>query len=199
VPDIHAHAEHIANTLATGSSAPIRTSTPLTGDRRRNVAPAASRGGRRPRKQAPSTAPQIRRCRDCGKGLPDTARKLCATCWPIRRAKQVRNRAANGVAALAAARANGTDPTNTPEARIKRQRSLVGERAARDAWDRGHPEARADHEHYRHTIAPGLRNVPLRQISQATGVSISAASRIRNGTLTPHLRHWDALEHLAEN
>jgi hypothetical protein len=40
--------------------------------------------------------------------------------------------------------------------------------------------------------------VPLARIQQATGLCVTAYSRIRSGSLKPHLRHWAALAGLAE-
>jgi len=100
--------------------------------------------------------------------------------------------------ALGVQRATGKDPTNTPEARAKRRESLIAERAARDSWERENPGVVSDTEDYVQRVAPPLRAVPLGRIAQATGLSISAVSRIRGGTLTPHPRHWDARQKLAE-
>ena len=38
-----------------------------------------------------------------------------------------------------------------------------------------------------------LLEAPLSAIRAATGLSTSAASKIRNGYLIPHRRHWPAL------
>jgi CRISPR-associated endonuclease Cas1 len=200
IRDIHTHAELIANALANGSAAPIRTSTPLTGDRRRNAmqTPKPTPSGRRPRKQAPAASSQTRRCRDCGIELPDTARKLCPACWPISRAKQARARAANGAAALAAARAEGQDPSNTPEARAKRHVALISDRAARAAWERENPNVTPDYANYHNHIGARLSEIALVRITDAIGVSISAASKMRAGKLTPHPRHWETLRSLVE-
>jgi CRISPR-associated endonuclease Cas1 len=197
--DVHAVAERVANTLAHNASAPIRLSTPLTGANRRAAGPTLSRVERRPRKQAPKAAPSARRCRDCGAELAETARKLCPACWPVSRARQAQERAAAGTAALAAQRAQGHDPTNTAPAAAKRHESLISERAQRAEWESQNPNASRDPARYLADVAARLPSAPLSQIVKATGVSISAASRIRNGALMPHPRHWDALRRLADS
>jgi hypothetical protein len=154
---------------------------------------------RRPRKQAPKAAPSARRCRDCGAELAETARKLCPACWPVSRARQAQERAAAGTAALAAQRAQGHDPTNTAPAAAKRHESLISERAQRAEWESQNPNASRDPARYLADVAARLPSAPLSQIVKATGVSISAASRIRNGALMPHPRHWDALRRLADS
>jgi hypothetical protein len=197
IRDIHTVAEYLANTLAHDAPAPIRLSTPLTGANRRAAITRPPDSGRRPRKQAPKAVPAARRCRDCGAELSGTAHVLCVACWPVSRARQARERAAAGTPSIAARRAQGHDMTNTPGARAKRHESLVADRAARDTWDEAHRDIPQDRGRYRSQIASHLRAVPLSQITEATGVSLSAASRIRAGALMPHPRHWDALERLA--
>ncbi len=46
-------------------------------------------------------------------------------------------------------------------------------------------------------IQPRLPQLPLSALAAATGLSLSACSRIRSGKLVPHQRHWDALSQLA--
>lgn len=191
VPCVAMVAEDVAHMLARDSAAPIPLRTPLTGSNHR----AANRksSGRRARKQPASAARMPRTCRDCGSPLESTSRELCATCWPVARATLAAGRARRGAAAIAAARAKGQDPTNTPDAKAKRHASLVVERAARDAWDNANPEADRDPELSQGPSFPDLARVPLSAISHATGLSLSAASRIRRGQLRPHPRHWAAL------
>jgi hypothetical protein len=42
-------------------------------------------------------------------------------------------------------------------------------------------------------ILPIIQNVPLRQLTQATGLSLRYVSLIRRGERVPHPRHWQAL------
>jgi hypothetical protein len=46
-------------------------------------------------------------------------------------------------------------------------------------------------------IRETLAGIPLKRISQALGVSMTAASKIRSGQLVPDVRHWESLSELA--
>lgn len=191
LPDIGRVAEYVAHSLARDAAAPIPLRTPLTGANHK--AANVKTSGRRARKQAPGPPPAARTCRDCGALVPGSSRELCERCWPVSRAVQAEARARSGAASIARQRAEGHDPTNTVAARVRRQKSLVAERAARDAWDRAHPDNERDPKLYWRDVQPPLQDVPLSDIVRVTGVSISAASRIRSDSLLPHARHWDAL------
>jgi hypothetical protein len=45
----------------------------------------------------------------------------------------------------------------------------------------------------RQTIGSHSRAFSLKEIGKATGLSLAACSRIREGAKVPHPRHWDAL------
>jgi len=47
-------------------------------------------------------------------------------------------------------------------------------------------------------VLPGLRQLPIRAISEATGLSEHYCSMIRLGKRVPHPRHWDALRTAGE-
>jgi hypothetical protein len=47
-------------------------------------------------------------------------------------------------------------------------------------------------------MLPALEAVPVSKIRQALSIGNDAAWRIRNGTLTPHPRHWEALRGLGD-
>ncbi len=66
-------------------------------------------------------------------------------------------------------------------------------RANRD-WERQHGPG--DPEYYRATILPGLKDVPLRVLGAATGLSKTTCSQIRRGDKIPHPRHWEVLRRL---
>jgi hypothetical protein len=100
------------------------------------------------------------------------------------------------VASIARSRASGLDPTNSPEARAKRSITLATRKAEQLAWDADdHPTETSFGE----DILAGLARVPLSEIQAATGLSISAASRIRSGKLTPHARHWETLSAISRS
>lgn len=194
--DIATTGEYIAHSLAKDSPSPIPLRTPLTGAN--NLAAQAKRSRRRPRSQAPATAPAARTCRDCGTTLGPYAKALCETCWPVSRNATLANRNAKAAAKRTALAAAGKDPSNTPEARAKRREALIAERAARAAWEAANPDFIADREVYRTEIASGIATASVRRIAQATGLSSSAASKIRRGLLMPHPRHWDALSRIEQ-
>jgi len=43
------------------------------------------------------------------------------------------------------------------------------------------------------TFCRSCRALPVREIAEAMGVSISHGSKVRAGKLVPHKRHWEAL------
>jgi hypothetical protein len=120
--------------------------------------------------------------------------------WVPARSQLARDRAAKGRAARARLTVEtGLDPTQTPDARARRSRALVAERALRDAWDAEHAGETHDAYAFGREVLPGLADVSLGAIAVATGMSVSAASRIRRGMLQPHPRHWDALRALVRH
>jgi hypothetical protein len=59
-------------------------------------------------------------------------------------------------------------------------------------WAREHPGQR-DEAWFKREIAPKLDAFSLKEIADATGLSLTTCSRIRAGAKVPHPRHWDAL------
>jgi len=113
--------------------------------------------------------------------------------------RQAADRAARGREARTRIQAQtGVDPTQTPEARARRSRSLAADRAVRGAWENEHAGEIFDTQAFQRDVIPLLASVPLSQIVSVTGISDSAASRIRRGLRSPHPRHWKALGVLAE-
>ncbi len=132
-------------------------------------------------------------CRTCGAPLTGRSRQLCQACWPVTRAKLAADRATAGNATLAAMRARGEDPTNTPDAAAKRSASLSRRKAEELRWRPGRAGGEWTVERYETELLPALTQLPLSALQQATGLSVSACSRIRSGKLTPHRRHWEEL------
>jgi hypothetical protein len=62
------------------------------------------------------------------------------------------------------------------------------------AWDREHSGEQVDAEVFRCEILPGLRDVPISMLMQATGLSRPYCAAIRQEKKVPHPRHWDALQ-----
>jgi len=59
--------------------------------------------------------------------------------------------------------------------------------------DREQHRGERDESWFECKIAPKLDAYSLKEIAQATGLSLAACSRIRAGAKLPHPRHWDAL------
>lgn len=124
--------------------------------------------------------------------LSGSIKAAISTCWPVSRRTLALQRTAKGDAALATARATGNDPSNTPAAASKRSQALSRRKREELEWQ---PTAKDSWtpEEYDAEIHPALHAVPLSALQQATGLSISACSKIRTGTLLPHRRHWRPL------
>lgn len=192
---IAGHAEAIAQALARAHTAPVKLRTPLT---KANARAVQVRAGKR-RSAYDPTAPAtvMPTCRTCGAALASTRRQLCDTCWPVTRAQLETTRAAKGVAERARRRSAGEpDPTLTEAAKAKKHGALVKAKAGQAEWERAHPQATADPVRFQQDVLPGLAGMPLARLQEATGLSVAACSRIRAGKLTPHVRHWSALEAL---
>jgi CRISPR-associated endonuclease Cas1 len=143
-------------------------------------------------------------CKGCGSVLepPEDRRRrrgaYCPECLARRRAEL-------GTALPAAAREQasdfeartGTSPTHNAETRERRRRANSTNQAERWAWDSAHPEHPRDEEWFRSEVLPGLASVTLTRIAQATGMSTSAASKVRAGRRIPHPRHWEKLAEIA--
>lgn len=188
--------EWVAHTLSESSPSKITERTPLT--QRRRLDARASQTPRRGTKPPAPTRPIVT-CRECGAPLADNRRTVCTACWADVRKDLATKRANHAVEnRQSIIERTGQDPTQTPAARARRATSLRAERAARDEWNRQHPEEDHDRDSFIREILPGLSQAPLRRITQVTGISDSAASRVRNGKLIPHPRHWSALRELAD-
>jgi CRISPR-associated endonuclease Cas1 len=165
-------------------------------------------GPRRKARQRPSlsgVAPlPLPVCRRCGASVPaepdrDRARgNYCARCLAERR---VEAGAAMQPASLERARtfaaSTGTRPTHTPDATAKRQSANSSRRAEQAAWEEEHAGEHHDAERFAELVVPRLANVTLPAIAKATGMSTSAAAKVRAGRRVPHPRHWPVLAELA--
>jgi hypothetical protein len=67
------------------------------------------------------------------------------------------------------------------------------------AWQAAHPDQTGDPDVYWTQIQPSLGAVSVTQISRELGVSLASASKMRAGSLLPHVRHWDALRAMPNN
>jgi len=135
-----------------------------------------------------------RRCLDCGSNIGTSRAKSCPTCRPgrvlMQRDRTFANFQGSGPKRLDELRKSGRDPTNTPEARLKRAMSVgISARANRDWVDDG----RAEGIDYDRDIVPYLPAIPLRVLSKVTSISSSQWSLIRSGKKRAHKRHWATL------
>lgn len=199
--EVAVHAEMVARHLATSSGRPIEVRTPLSGTRKSNAQTPGAGARRRARgQQQPAAAPRLSRtCQRCGSELASSRRKLCDACWNVRRRDLAAQRIDDLHCAAEQRRADGgPDPSQTEQARARRTESLLELKRAEREWTPT-PEDRARTlEWFAAVVLPALREVPLATIQDQTGLSNSAASRIRRGVMTPHRRHWATLHSLAD-
>ncbi len=173
-------AETVTHLLADSSPGKIELRTPLS---RAKTTGAQLRGKRSADRRPPSTPTTTPTCRTCGVELTDTRRQLCPACWPITRTALASERAKAGNATLAEMRARGLDPTNTPDAAAKRSATLSRRKREELAWQAdGSAWTR---ERYETEVLPRLGQLSLSAVAAATGLSVSACSRIRSGKLIP--------------
>ena len=88
-------------------------------------------------------------------------------------------------------REEGRDPSHGGEAARKRGATNARKNRAALAWES--ENGRPDSEAFRQTILPGLRNIPVKRIRAATGLSLTYCSAIRKGERVPHPQHWAGL------
>jgi hypothetical protein len=80
--------------------------------------------------------------------------------------------------------------------RRRRGQAIATARSAQEAWRAEHPDAVIDRRDFLAAITPRLKEIPLRQIMQAAGVTKATASGYRNGKSVPHPSYWPALAEL---
>ena len=133
-------------------------------------------------------------CRSCGAKLAIRKRVFCDECLPDHLAEIRRKTAASfsqaGSAKIAAMRAAGHNPTTTREAQLRRATSASKQRKAVVAW---RDDGSLDGVDFRRDILPKLQGLSVRVIAEAMGASVSHGSKVRNGKLVPHRRHWKKL------
>jgi CRISPR-associated endonuclease Cas1 len=181
------HAVAVAHLLVSAADGVVRVRTPLTG--RPRSAPTKAR--RSPVAPRPAVA-----CPDCGGPLGDRRRLRCASCTDNNRPAVTRSR-------IAATRELITTLETSKITGDKHRRELGAARSAlnrqlADLWDLEHAGQTVDPEVFRTRLLPGLEAVPVSRIREALSIGNDAAWRIRNGTLTPHPRHWGALASLSK-
>ncbi|HML01589.1 MAG TPA: CRISPR-associated endonuclease Cas1 [Acidimicrobiales bacterium] len=157
----------------------------------------------RPRRTTEAALP-LPICRRCGAGVPaesDRSRArgtYCPSCLAERRAEAGSSmQAASLVQARAFSDATGSLPTHTAEATARRRDGNASERELRGAWEAEHAGEHHDPAAFAELVVPKLAAVTLPAIAKATGMSTSAAAKVRSGRRIPHPRHWRVLCELA--
>ena len=92
--------------------------------------------------------------------------------------------------------AGGADPAHGSETGRKRGQRNDQHVATKAGWDQEHGDA-DDGLDFAGDVLPGLLNVPLRVMAEATGLSEGYSSFVRRGQKVPHWRHWEVLARLA--
>ncbi len=111
----------------------------------------------------------------------------------------------HGLRAIAAARqtlaaqtAAGNDPRRSPAVNRARGEAISEGHPRNRRWAAEHPGQR-DEAWFKREIVPKLDAFSLKEIAEATGLSLAACSRIRAGAKVPHPRHWEPLRKLADS
>jgi hypothetical protein len=115
-----------------------------------------------------------------------------ARCTPKARREHGLHAIAAAREALAAQTALGNDPRRRASVNRARGEAVSEVHRRNRSWAREHPDQR-DEAWFRREVLPKLDGFTLREIADATGLSLAACSRIRAGARVPHPRHWEAL------
>jgi CRISPR-associated endonuclease Cas1 len=176
------HAESIAHSLGELVATDYHVTAPLTGAKRRAAVARvkvrnASSGAQRlrvaayPTRSKPTGLPVTASCVDCGGALARPRHMRCPACWEKM-------------------------PNQSQEVRRQRAQAISAARSAQEAWRAEHPDAVIDRGDFLATITPRLKEIPLKEIMQAAGVTKAAASDYRRGKRVPHPSYWSALAEL---
>ena len=87
----------------------------------------------------------------------------------------------------------GMRATHTPTAKSARQAGNTTQRALQREWESAHKGEEFDPEWFARNVLPGLATKSMPAIAKATGISTTAAGKVRAGHRVPHPRHWEAL------
>lgn len=162
--------------------APFRLRTPLT-QRNRTRASTTERA------PTPTLAP---RCKDCGQTLKNPKRTYCDACLPA----HLQRAAKNAQAVQRHLRAIGEDRRMSPEVRSVHSENAKQQHVLNSTWEAAQATIPSPAV-YKREIFPQIKDVAVRTLVAATGLSVSSCKQIRTGRMTPHPRHWDALKRLA--
>ncbi|MFZ2057684.1 MAG: CRISPR-associated endonuclease Cas1 [Acidimicrobiales bacterium] len=176
------HVESVAHSFGELVATDYHMTAPLTGAKRRAAvarvkARKATSGAQRlsvaahPTRSKSPGLPLAPSCVDCGGALARSRHLRCPSCWE-------------------------KTPTQSREVRRHRGQAISAARAAQEAWRAEHPDAVIDRDDFLATVTPKLKEIPLKQIMQAAGVTKAAASDYRRGKRVPHPSYWSALAEL---
>jgi hypothetical protein len=135
----------------------------------------------------------------CGEPVIKRRRRHCEACIPKARREHGLRAIEAARKALAAQSVTGNDPRATAQAGRKRGEANCEHHRRNRHWKREHQGMVRDRAWFMREILPKLDAFSLKEIAKATGLSLTACSRIRAGSRVPHARHWDALLVLIES
>jgi CRISPR-associated endonuclease Cas1 len=186
--------EQTAHALADSSTTRLPLLTPLT--RANQRAAWDSRSPRRTVRQDDgghlSLPPS---CRDCGVPLRDHRRRYCTDCRRTQTAAHAENARGKAATVLAQLRAEQRDPAHGGRAAQIRGIKNAAHQRAVAAWTGERPDPAA----FTTEILPGLRQLRVPELMDATGLSHHYCSLIRLGKKVPHPRHWETLRHVGRH
>jgi hypothetical protein len=132
-------------------------------------------------------------CAARGKPVAKRRRRHCDACIPRMKVAQANKAIVAARKALACQAAAGTDPRHDPEVNRKRAVAISERHRRNREWKREHGSQARDEAWFRREVLPKLDAFSLKELGNATGLSLTACSRIRTGLRVPHPRHWNAL------
>ncbi len=168
-------------------SGPARSPLVATPRKGSQPQPYATRKWRTPTVEARPSSPIA--CAMCGEPVLKRRRSHCEACMPkARREHGLRaiEAARKALAVQAAARSHaGPYPAQARrgQRRAASAQSSLGARAS----------GQRDEAWFKREIVPKLDSFSLKEIADATGLSLAACSRIRAGRRVPHTGLWDVL------
>jgi hypothetical protein len=177
-------------------SAPARSPLLATPRRASQPRPYATRAWRAPTAEMRPANPTA--CAMCGEPVLKRRRRHCEACMPKTRREHGLRAIEAARKALAAQSASGNDPRRSAAVNSTRSEAISESHRRNRRWAREHPGQR-DEAWFKREIAPKLDAFTLKELGDATGLSIPACSRVRAGARVPHPRHWEALQKLADS
>ena len=188
------HVERVAHMLAASDNSRASLATPLT--RANHLAAWDIRSpDRRPRRPLTGELALPDTCRDCGARLPTRRHRYCEDCRKQRWEQQAARGRQSAGQVLASLRAEQRDPRHGGRAAELRGTKNAAHQKALKAWT----DERPDPAVFIAEILPGLRDVSIRTLTEATGLSEHYCSLIRLGKRVPHPRHWERLRNVSES